>query len=170
MRGRAAVERLTRTPRPAQTRASPGSSGLGLEGFMNVRSGTAGRAWLAMGTVAWLCACSSSTAPGSTTTATGAGGAGTTATVWTECPPQGAAPDGGQVTESTYAGQACSGALKCSWLYGDCPDLTGYGPSCDCVGQKLVCTSHSCSSSTGGGGHGGAGGGHGGAGGAGGAK
>jgi hypothetical protein len=87
-----------------------------------------------------------STGSGGTTavgTSTSAGGSGSVP--WTQCPPMGAAPGGGMVTEVTYASQACVGELFCTWYYADCPGLSGVGPSCQCVDGKFECTYHRCS-------------------------
>ncbi|MBI5534858.1 MAG: hypothetical protein HY898_19180 [Deltaproteobacteria bacterium] len=84
------------------------------------------------------------TAAPTTTPADAAPGAAGSAKVWTECPPPGAAPEGGMVNDTTYRGQPCSGDLHCTWYYADCPGLSGFGPSCDCVSNKFVCVSHTC--------------------------
>lgn len=96
-------------------------------------------------------ACSTATDETTTTTSS------SSSTVWEVCPPQGAAPEGGPVTEDTYAGQPCAAGLHCEFIYGDCPDLTGYGPWCQCVDGAFACVYHSCGGVGGSGGGGGAG-------------
>jgi hypothetical protein len=122
-----------------------------------------------------LAACKSSSTAATSTTTSGAGGSSssspaggaggtstgaTTGKVWTECPPQGAAPDGGMIGKDTYDGQPCAGTLSCQFYYGDCANLSGYGPSCECESGFFVCKDNVCSggTTTGGGGSGGAGG------------